>query len=370
MEGVNSDMMKERMNVYITTSRKHLAYAYVSIYSLFENNTESEIYLYIVSEDIEEADLVNEYQIADQFGHHIIIIPFDDEMARSFTNSSDEQHWPMATMSCYWMFHTLLPDDVDRIMAIESDTVTIGSLYDVYHVDMGDAYMACPGPEHKPKSHMEFVESLGGQCVTFVLSVYDVKRIKKDFALEDIFQADSLVRRAAGRSQMEFTFGILFKDHIQYIPGKESCLDENREYVRILGWDYITETEKTCKLLHFSSYEDYAKPWNPVELMPGYYYWWKYAKKSPYFREYMERQWEIYSKTVKDKEELKKNITYKNVLAVAFIVFTALMAIGMAVTSHSIIYGTIALGTAITSLLIAVAIREVLKKADNLRRKK
>lgn len=360
MEGVNSDMMKERMNVYITTSRKHLAYAYVSIYSLFENNTESEIYLYIVSEDIEEADLVNEYQIADQFGHHIIIIPFDDEMARSFTNSSDEQHWPMATMSCYWMFHTLLPDDVDRIMAIESDTVTIGSLYDVYHVDMGDAYMACPGPEHKPKSHMEFVESLGGQCVTFVLSVYDVKRIKKDFALEDIFQADSLVRRAAGRSQMEFTFGILFKDHIQYIPGKESCLDENREYVRILGWDYITETEKTCKLLHFSSYEDYAKPWNPVELMPGYYYWWKYAKKSPYFREYMERQWEIYAISCAEKEKLKRNISYRNIFGVAFFLFFVFVIIEIFFFTGRIEYIAVTFMLALGAFAVTFGIRKCL----------
>ena len=141
-----NNMTRERMNVYITTSIKHLAYAYVAIYSLFENNTDSEVYLYIVSEDIKESDLVNEYEIAEKFGHHIIIIPFDDDMARSYTHSIDEQHWPMATMSCYWMFHTLLPDDVDRIMAIESDTVTIGSLYDVYHTGFGDAYMACPGP--------------------------------------------------------------------------------------------------------------------------------------------------------------------------------------------------------------------------------
>lgn len=183
-------MQRERMNVYITTSRKNLAYAYVAIDSLFQNNANSEVYLYIVSEDLTETDLVNEYAIAKKYGHHIIVISFDDEMARGYTVSSDEKHWPMATMSCYWLFHVLLPDDVDRIMAIESDTVTIGSLYDVYHVDMGDAYMACPGPEHKPASHTEYITKLNGQCVTFVLSVYDVKRIRKDYTLE----ADSSYR--------------------------------------------------------------------------------------------------------------------------------------------------------------------------------
>ena len=351
------------MNAYITTSKKHLAYAYVSICSLFENNCDSEVYLYIVSEDIQREDLTNEYAVADKFGHHIIIVPFDDEMARNYTASADEKHWPMATMSCYWLFHALLPEDVDRIMAIESDTVTIGSLYDVYHVDMGGAYMACPGPEHKPHSHTEFIEKLGGECVTFVLSVYDVQKIRSDFSLEDILNTDAIVRKAAGHSQMEFTFGILFRNHIKYIPGKESCLDENREYMRILGWDYILKAEKSCKLLHFSSYADYSKPWNPVELMPGYSYWWKYAIKSPYYRQYMECQWEIYNKSQLDKENLKKNISYRNILIITFLIFLFSMIIEVMFITGNVWYVLATISIAFVEFFSVVLVRALLKWA-------
>lgn len=352
-------MIRERMNVYITTSKKHLPYAYVSMYSLFENNADSEVYLYIVSEDLQEEDLVNEFEAAEKFGHHIIIVPFDDEMARNYTESCDEKHWPMATMSCYWLFHMLLPEDVDRIMAIESDTVTIGSLYNVYHVDMQGAFMACPGMEHKPKTHTAFVESLGGEGVTFVLSVYDVKKIRDSFKLEDIFGADAVVRNAAGRSQMEFTFGILFKGHIKYIPGEQSCLDENREYMKLLGWDYIVECEKKCKLLHFSSYEDYAKPWNPVELMPGYYYWWKYAKESPYFREYIERQWEIYADKNESMMKLKKNVSYRNILLAAYCMLTVVMALAMTCIFEQGIMGLLVAIIAVLIVLLVCVARNV-----------
>lgn len=353
-------MSRERMNVYITTSKKHLAYAYVAIYSLFENNRDSEVYLYMVSEDLQERDLAHELELARSFGHHIIIIPFDDKMARGYTTSGDEQHWPMATMSCYWLFHALLPDDVDRIMAIESDTVTIGSLYDVYHVDLKDAYMACPGPEHKPQTHIDFVSELGGECVTFVLSVYDVKKIRQDFFLKDILETDAVVRKKAKHSQMEFTFGILFKNHIKYIAGKDSCLDENREYMRTLGWDYIVETEKVCKLLHFSSYEDYAKPWNPVELMPGYYYWWKYAVNSPYFRDYMERQWKIYAERQEERENLKKNLSYRNILFMAFLLFTFITIAEVIIITHNVWNGLLVLVSSAGALLITVVVRKLL----------
>lgn len=363
-------MSRERMNVYITTSKRHLAYAYVSIYSLFQNNCDSEIYLYIVSEDITDEDLINEYLIANKYGHHIVVIPFDEEMARRYTESSDEKHWPMTTMSCYWLFHVLLPEDVDRIIAIESDTVILGSLSELYHTNLHDQYMACPGPEHKPLSHHEFIDRLGGQCVTFVLSVYDVKKIRQDFSLEQILETDKKVRKFAGHSQMEFTFGILFNGHIKYLPGRESCLDENREYMKILGWDYISECEKTCKLLHFSSYEDYAKPWNPVELMPGYYYWWKYAKESPYYKEYMERQWMIYGNSIKKKQRLEKMISNRNIICTAYMISIIFIIMFCTLKMQNITYGLIIVSFCAISILMAWGIRKFLIYINNKRMQK
>lgn len=349
---------RERMNVYITTSRKNLAYAYVAIYSLFEKNIDSEVFLYVVSEDLQEQDMVNEYQAAEKFGHHIIIIPFDDEIARGKTTSSDEKHWPMATMSCYWLFHVLLPEDVDRIMAIESDTVTLGSLYDVYHVDMEEAYMACPGPEHKPSSHIEYIHKLNGQCVTFVLSVYDVNRIRRDYSLETILETDALVRKDCGRSQMEFTFGILFNGKIKYIPGNASCLDENRRYMEeTLGWDYIIECEKKCRLLHFSSYSDYAKPWNPVWLMPGYVHWWKYAVDSPYFKEYLTRQWKLRQNEIDEQKKIRKNISYRNILMVAMLLICILLIAEIALISKSVVYCLIGICIIACSFVITLVLR-------------
>ncbi|MDE7045058.1 MAG: hypothetical protein K2O97_08640, partial [Acetatifactor sp.] len=63
-----------RMNIYLTTGRKNYKYAYVAIRSLFENNPDAEIYLYIVSEDLEEPDLAHEYELAKQYGNHIVIL--------------------------------------------------------------------------------------------------------------------------------------------------------------------------------------------------------------------------------------------------------------------------------------------------------
>jgi len=316
-----SAAMCKRINIYITTGKKNLKYAYVAIKSLFLNNKQHEIYLYVVSEDLTMEDMAHERALADEYGHHIIILKFDEEVAGKYIHIDHSYHWPIGTMSSYWLFHELLPEDVDRIMVIESDTVIVGDLEDIYFMDFESAYAICPGPEHKPANHRDFMQKIGGDCLTFVLSVYDVVKIREHFTLQDILGTDEKVKRLAGYSQMEFTFGLLFKGSIKYVPGGISCIDENERYMEELGYDYIAECEKTAKIIHFSSYSDYGKPWNPVSLMPGYFIWWEYAKGSPYYKEYFEDQWEIYEGTKKKQEILKKNVTYRNLLLCTLIFF-------------------------------------------------
>lgn len=313
------------MNVYLTTGRKNYKYAYVAIRSLFEKNQNSEIYLYIVSEDLEDADLKYEHDLARQYGHHIIILRFDEEAAARHIRFGAGEHWAVGAMSSYWIFHELLPKDVDRIIVIESDTVIVGDISEIYAEDFEGAYAICPGPEHKPRNHRDFMAKIGGDCLTFVLSMYDVERIRRDFTLEDILNTDARIRKLAGNSMMELTFGLLFAGRIKYIPACKACIDENERYMEELGYEHIAECEKTAKIIHFSSYGDYSKPWNPVFLVPGYREWWKYAADSPYYKEYIQAQWQYYNKTREKQQQIAKNLTYRNILLCMIVLMTLLL---------------------------------------------
>lgn len=350
-------MMKKPMNVYITTGRRNLKYAYVAIKSLFVNNKNREVHLYVVSEDLTMDDMTHETKLAEEYGHFIHILRFDEDKAREYIHIDKKDHWPIGTMSSYWLFHELLPADVDRIIVIESDTVVIGDLSEIYDMDFDDAYAICPGAEHKPKNHRNFMESIGGETLTFVLSMYNVTKIREQFTLQDILRMDEQIKKQAGYSQMEFTFGMLFKNHIKYVPGKFSCIDENERYAEELGYDYLVECEKTAKILHFSSYKDYGKPWNPVSIMPGYSTWWKYAEGSPYYKEYFEEQWKLYDKVKQEKAEIMKNISYRNILLFAFVLFAVLA------TATSILWngesGLVLLAEALLAIGVGVLMRSL-----------
>ena len=351
--------MRARMNVYLTTARKNYKYAYVAIKSLFEKNQNSEVYLYIVSEDLEESDLTHEYELAERYGHRIIIVRFDEEAASEHIKFRANDHWAVGAMSSYWLFHDLLPEDVDRISVIESDTVIVGDLSEIYHTDFEDAYVVCPGPEHKPQNHREAMKRMGGECLTFVLSLYNVDKIRRDFTVDDFLRTDAEIRRRSGNSMMELTFGMIFAGKIKYIPGPVSCIDENERYMEELGYDYIVECEKTAKIIHFSSYGDYSKPWNPVFLVPGYRVWWEYAVDSPYFKEYIENQWNFYNNTRRRQAKIAHNITYRNVLlCTIFFVIVILSGMGI-VWGNGFIDAAIVAVTSIISAGLAVLIRKL-----------
>lgn len=352
--------MKQRMNIYITTGRKNLKYAYVAIKSLFINNQSREIHLYVVSEDLTSEDMMHEMELANKYGHFIHILRFDEQKAEEYIHIDKKDHWPIGTMSSYWLFHELLPEDVDRIMVIESDTVVVGDLSEMYDMDFEDAYVICPGEEHKPRNHRNFMKDIGGDTLTFVLSMYDVRKIRRDFTLQDILNMDEEVKQKAGYSQMEFTFGLLFRNHIKYVPGKISCIDENERYIEELGYDYIIECEKTAKILHFSSYKDYGKPWNPVSLMPGYAVWWQYAQGSPYYKEYFEEQWKLYDKVKQEKADMVKNVSYRNILLCTLLAACFFMCIWIGFSRRSIWEIAVVAVIFSFSLCISILLRRVL----------
>lgn len=349
--------MRQRMNIYITTGRRNLKYAYVAMKSLFVNNKEREIYLYVVSEDLTLEDMVEELALAREYGHQIVILRFDEELAGQHIHIDKKYHWPIGTMSSYWLFHELLPEEVDRIMVIESDTVIVGDLSEIYDMDFEDNYAICPGSEHKPARHRDFMQQIGGECLTFVLSMYNVPKIREDFTLQDILDTDEKVKKLAGYSQMEFTFGLLFKGHVGYVPGRVSCIDENERYMEELGYDYITECEKTVKIVHFSSYNDYGKPWNPVSLMPGFAIWWEYAKGSPYYKQYFEEQWKTYAGTRKKQEDIKKNISYRNLLLCTLLVFVIAVIVSSYVITRNWQVVAIVIAELAGAYLISVGVR-------------
>lgn len=319
---MKTGLVRLRINIYMPSDKNYLKFCWVAIYSLFDMNRDSDIYVYLVSENIEESDLLYLRELERTFNQHIILIHFNEGEAKEKGGLKEVGHWSIGLYSCYWLFHYLLPEDVDKIMTLEVDTVMVGSVQNIYNIDLDGFYAASQGPEHSPKRHLEVSEFMGGDFFSSNLSVFNVKKIREEIEFNTILEKN---REALGYLQQEGTFGLLFKDKIKYFSAKTACLHENCKSIEELGLKYIINAEKNVCLLHFPSYSDNAKPWNPVYIMPGFIKWWDIAQKSPYFEEYFLSQHKIYEENVAKINNIKKNISYVNILLCAYIIMFLLL---------------------------------------------
>ena len=202
----------------------------------------------------------------------------------------------------------------------------------------------------------------GWALFTYVGSIYNVKKIREDFNLQQILSKDGEISGRYGQSQMELTFGVLFRDKIKYIPAPGYSIEENCHFTQRFGYDYMQECEKTCRLLHFSSTGDKEKPWNPTNMMPGYLLWWDYARMSPYYQQYFEEQWRIHAGLKEKQDSLKKNITYRNVLLVTILLMVILEMAAMGVVLHTWYAVPLTIGTALAAFAGAALCRAVLMR--------
>ena len=92
-------------------------------------------------------------------------------------------------------------------------------------------------------------------------------------------------------------------------------------------------------------------------------------KGSPYYKEYFTEQWKIYGAAREKQEEVKKNISYRNLLLSTLILFTiAVMATGCIVAGNLLAAGVILLelaGAGAVSAGIRKALMGIQKGKNN-----
>lgn len=107
----------------------------VSIVSLFENNKDMEdINVYIIEDKISEKNRNRFYEMANRYGRkiHFIALPNPSE----FYNDTRFTIKSLGRTYARMILGTVLPQDVDRVLSLDSDTIVLGAIYDLWNTDL------------------------------------------------------------------------------------------------------------------------------------------------------------------------------------------------------------------------------------------
>ncbi len=131
----------------------------VSIVSLLENNKIfREIEIYIISDGITEINLNRMKSIAERYSRKLSVLslPNPEDFFEDIRFSRKTLGHTFGRM----IIGQLLPDEVTRILCLDSDMLIMDSLYELWNTDLGDCYIAgvdsAPGLDMMIKTlHME-----------------------------------------------------------------------------------------------------------------------------------------------------------------------------------------------------------------------
>ena len=124
------------LNVLYTCDENYAAYAGISMFSLFENNTDIDrIRVYLVAEGLKEESLSRLREQAKKFDRELVIVD-PTQMIETVKNLNIPTYRGSNSANFRMFFNTFIDSDVDKLLYLDCDTLVVSSLAPLLSLDM------------------------------------------------------------------------------------------------------------------------------------------------------------------------------------------------------------------------------------------
>lgn len=170
------------MDVVYSSNENYVRHLAVSMYSLMDRNQAAEgIRVFILSSGITSESRERLFQIAEHFGREIVWIPIGD-LREKFPYEVDTGGFDISAMGRLFV-GTALPDEVERVLYLDCDTVVLDSLRQLWDTDLKGRLL---GAVMEPTIYRQVKERIGlGEKDPYFNSgvlLIDVKKWRKEGA--------------------------------------------------------------------------------------------------------------------------------------------------------------------------------------------
>lgn len=309
------------MNILMSCDQRIAKYIPALQASLYENHKDIFIRIFLMHTKIPSGviDVIKDYANAN--GHEVTeIVPNNDDF--DIFKQVDAGRLDFFPVEAYYHFLAFkyLPNDMDRCMYLDIDTICDGNFFEWYNTDFDDNYYV---------STWNYLHKNGFKCFNSGVFLMNLKKFREDKINLDFFK-ERINKRVAEKSlsligDQEF-IGYAFRDFKNNGIKEQSALGLN--YLILRCKDYVLGNKDIpgFKIVHFNGS---FKAWRYVfddsflncyigkrysaffdfsfishRLMNIYNLFWKYAEKAPFYEE-------IRSEALIRTGELKDEIPFR-----------------------------------------------------------
>lgn len=305
--------MRPRINVATALNSHYMRYTYVMLTSLFINQTDADIHVYLLHSDLSDGDQECLQSLAQSYGHTIHYLLINRE---SFpTALPTTRQWSLETYYRLLLLD-ILPDEIDRLLYLDVDMIIDKPILGLYQTDFEGAYFcACrdmtttfPVSDFRDEIFKEHIAA-GFTYFNAGLMLWNVAALRGKYSFKGYMElAEKLEYKMLAPDQDLLNYmhwnQIKFVDEYQYDLFSKKAYNDGIRYEQV--------KEKTT-IIHYAG----MKPWEgqyvhyDIEKL-----WWDYAKHTPFYVELLEEfMWDclgnplVYDTMSELSEEKKKLVT-------------------------------------------------------------
>lgn len=280
--------MEKIINIATALNEKYIPYTYVMLYSLFENNPENSITVYLLQDHFSEDKRDAFSSLTDAFGERVRFVFLNIQKELLDQRLMEAGDWSIEACFRLQLFD-LLPDDVERILYLDGDMIINKSITDLYNTDFGEKHLVvCHDMTMTPDSgsvygylHTETFNRIirENQYFNSGMILMDVAYLKQHYRAAYYFQAARDLNYQIYAPDQDL-LNYVHLDDTKFVDEWTYDLFACNAFIR--NYDYETVRKKTV-ILHYVGH----KPWSSgdhihyeVERL-----WWDYARKTKYAAE-------------------------------------------------------------------------------------
>lgn len=284
--------MKEekQMNILYCCDTNYAIPMTVSITSIFENNKDSSVTVYVFYSSLSEDQKQKLSALSQQYNKTISLIFIEEH----YFKTAPTLRW---TKEAYYrlLVTELLPQNLDRILYLDCDTIINKSLSTLFDFDLKNKYIAALKTEMEYKNFGPRLNLLNpGDYYQSGVLLFDFQKVKQILNYKESIK----VIHSLGENLKvvdQDVINVMFYNKIASLPtiynNDEITNFYRNNKLRILNYIDKKFTQDTV-VFHYAA----GKPWN--NLFPGSCenIWYKYLKKSPYVFLYEQKYNNLYFK--------------------------------------------------------------------------
>ena len=261
--------------------------------SLFQNNKEEDICVYVLHHEIDEELMAPLRELAEEYGKEMRFLSISSDMLPQEAMISSK--WPLEVYDRIFLPYFL--EDAERILYLDVDIVVSGNISTLYNMDFeGKSLVATQDVNNNVLDQTQEQllgeirdnwdsTSEGREYIYFNSGVLlmNASKIREEFKIDDfrsIIREKNDLLRAPDQDLLNY----MFARDVRIVPREIYNTPARLSYNK--GINYAKYKAQESVILHFMG----PKPWSKNNLRTDIeLVWWDYAKLTPYYYELAEQ---------------------------------------------------------------------------------